>query len=69
MIIWEMCQEDSSDNIAVTPGGTLKLCCVHTAQLMTHPAIYTVQITLQLCYKRIGILERELRVKSFIYQT
>ena len=32
--------------------------CVHIAQLMTHPAIYTLTLTLQLCYKPLGILQR-----------
>ena len=38
----------------MTPRGTLGLCCVHFAQLMTNPAIYTTQ----LCYKPLGILQR-----------
>ena len=42
----------------MTPRGTLWLCCVHIAQLMTHPAIYTTPFTLQLCYKPLGILQR-----------
>ena len=46
------------DIIAMTPRGTLGLCCVHIAQLMTHPAIYTLPFTLQLCYKPLGILQR-----------
>ena len=40
------------------PRGTLGLCCVYIAQLMTHTAIYTLPFTLQLCYKPIGILQR-----------
>ena len=42
----------------MTPRGTLGLCCVHIAQLMTHPAIYTLPFTMQLCYKPLGILQR-----------
>ena len=42
----------------MTPRGTLGLCCVHIAQLMTHPAVYTTPFTLQLCYKPLGILQR-----------
>ena len=42
----------------VTPRGTLALCSVHIGQLMTHPAIYTIPFTLQLCYKFLGILQR-----------
>ena len=42
----------------MTPRGTLGLSCVHIAQLMTHPAIYTTPFTLQLCYKPLGILQR-----------
>ena len=42
----------------MTPRGTLELCCVHIAQLMTHAAVYTLPFTLQLCYKPLGILQR-----------
>ena len=42
----------------MTPRGALGLCCVHIAQLMTHPTIYTTPFTLQLCYKPLGILQR-----------
>ena len=42
----------------MTPRGTLELCCVHIAQLMTHPAVYTLLFTSQLCYKPLGILQR-----------
>ena len=42
----------------MTSRGTLRLCCVHIAQCMTHPAIYTVPFTLQLCHKPLGILQR-----------
>ena len=42
----------------MTPRGTLGLYCVHIAQLMTHPAIYTLPFTMQLCYKPLGILQR-----------
>ena len=42
----------------MTPRGTLGLCCVHIAQLMTHPAIYITPFTLQLCYKPLDILQR-----------
>ena len=42
----------------MTPRGTLGLCCVRIAQLMTHPAVYTLPFTLQLCYKPLGILQR-----------
>ena len=38
--------------------GTLGLCCVHSAQLMTHPAVYTLPFTWQLCYKPLRILQR-----------
>ena len=46
------------DITAMTPRGTLGLCCVHIAQVMTHPAVYTLPLTLQLCYKPLGILQR-----------
>ena len=42
----------------MTARGTLGLCCVHINQLMTHPAIYALPFTLQLCYKPLGILQR-----------
>ena len=42
----------------MTPGETLGLCYVRIAQLMTHPVIYTLLFTFQLCYKPLGILER-----------
>ena len=34
-------------------------CYVHIAQLVTHPADYTLPFTLQLCYKLLSILKRE----------
>ena len=40
------------------PRGTLRLCCVYIAQLITYTAIYTLPFTLQLCYKPLGILQR-----------
>ena len=58
IMILEICQQDPFDIIAMTPRETLWLCCVHIAQLMTHPAIYTTPFTLQLCYKPLGILQR-----------
>ena len=42
----------------MTPRGTLGLCCVHIALLVTHPAVDTLPFTLQLCYKPLGILQR-----------
>ena len=33
-------------------------CYVHIAELMTHPAVYTLRFNLQLCYKPLGILQR-----------
>ena len=57
MIILEICQKQPFDIIAMTPIGTLGLCCAHIAQLMTHPAIYTLPFTLQLCYKPLDILQ------------
>ena len=42
----------------MTSRGTLGLCCVHIAQLMTHLGICTLPFTLQLCYKPLGILQR-----------
>ena len=57
MIILEICQKPF-DIIAMTPRRTLGLCYAHIAQLMTHPAIYTLPFPLQLCYKPLGILQR-----------
>ena len=48
MILLESCQKQPFDINAMTPRGTLGLCCVHIAQLMTHPAVYTLMFTLQL---------------------
>ena len=42
----------------MTSRGTLGLCCVNIAQIMTHPAIYTLLFTLKLYYKLLGILQR-----------
>ena len=42
----------------MTTRRTLGLCCVHIAQLIAHPAIYTLPFTLQLCYKPLGILQK-----------
>ena len=58
MIILEICQKQSFDVIAMTPRGTLELCCVYIAQLLTHPVVYTLPFTLQLCYKPLSILQR-----------
>ena len=51
----------------MTPRGTLGLCCFYIAQLMTHPTVYTLLFTLQLCYKPLGILQR-ITVKMSIDQ-
>ena len=42
----------------MTPSGTLGLCCVHIAQLVTHRVVYTLPFTLRLCYKPLGIVQR-----------
>ena len=42
----------------MAPRENLGLCCVHIAQLMTHPAIYTLRFTFQLCYKPLGTVQR-----------
>ena len=41
----------------MTPRDTVGLRCVHIAQLMTYPAVYTLLFALQLCYKALGILQ------------
>ena len=43
--------------IAMTPRGNLGLCCVHIAQLITHPTVYTLPFTMQLYYKSLDILQ------------
>ena len=58
MVILEICQKQPFDIIAMTRRETLGLCYVHIPQLMTHPAVYTLPFTLQLCYKPLGILQR-----------
>ena len=42
----------------MTQRRTIGLCCVHIAQSLNHPAIYTLPFTLRLCYKPLGILQR-----------
>ena len=42
----------------MTPRGTLGLCCIHISQFMTHPTVYALPFTLQLCYKPLGVLQR-----------
>ena len=58
MIILETCGKQPFGIIAMIPKRTLRLCCVHIAKLMTHPAVYTLPLTLQLCYKPLHILQR-----------
>ena len=43
------CQKQPFEIIGVTPRGTLGLGCAHIAQLITHPAIYTLPFTLKFC--------------------
>ena len=42
----------------MTPRDTFGLCCVHIDQLMTHPAIYTLPLTLQLYFMSLSMLQR-----------
>ena len=58
MRILEIFQKQPFDIMAMTPRGTLGLCCVHITQLLTRPAVYTLPFTLQLCYKSLDILQR-----------
>ena len=64
MITLEICQKQPFDIIKMTPRGTLALCCVHIAQLMTNRAVYTLPFTLQLCYKPLGILKRVTKIQK-----
>ena len=57
MRILEICQKQPFDIIAMPPRGTLELCCIHIAQLVTHPEFCTLPFTLQLCYKSLDILQ------------
>ena len=54
----EISQKQPFDIIAMAPRGALGLSCVNIAQLMTHPALYTLQFNLQLCYKPLSVLQR-----------
>ena len=58
MIILDICHKQPFDITAMTPRRTLGLCSVHIIQLVTHPVVYTLPFTLQLCYKSLGILQR-----------
>ena len=48
----------------MTARGTLGLCCVHIAHLMTHLAFYTLPFTLQLCYRSFSILLRATKIQK-----
>ena len=52
------------DIIAMTPREPLGLCCIHIVQLMTHPTVYTLPFTLQLCYKPLGVLQRVTKIQK-----
>ena len=58
MITLDICQKQPFDIVAMTPRETLGLCYAHIAELMTHSAVCTLQFTLQLYYKPLGILKR-----------
>ena len=62
MTILKICQKEPFHIIAMTLRGALRLCCAHIAQLMAHSAIYTLPLTLQLCYKPLGILQRVTKI-------
>ena len=51
MIILKICQKQPFDIIAMTPRGTLGSCCVHIAQLMTHPAVLHITVYLAVMLK------------------
>ena len=42
----------------LAPRGTLWLQCIRRAQLLIHTTTSTLQLTLKLCYKPLGILQR-----------
>ena len=58
MITLKIFQKQRFYIITMTPWGTLKLCCVRIAQLITFSAIYALPCTLRLCYKSFTILQR-----------
>ena len=58
MITLKIFQKQRFYIITMTPWGTLKLCCVRIAQLITFSAIYALPSTLRLCYKSFTILQR-----------
>ena len=58
MIILKICKELPFYITAMTPRGTLGLCCVYITQSMAHRTIYTLPFNLQLFYKFIGIMQR-----------
>ena len=64
MMTLGICQKQPFDIITMTPRGTLGLCCVHIAQLMINPAVYTLPFTLQLCYKPLGILKKVTKIQK-----
>ena len=64
MKILEIFQKQPFDVIAMTPRGTLGLCCVHIVQLVTHPTVYTLPFTLQLRYKPLGILQMVFKIQK-----
>ena len=64
MITLEICQKQPFDIKTMTPRGTLGLCCVHVAQLMTNRAVYTLPFTLQLYYKPPDILKRVTKIQK-----
>ena len=57
--LWDRNKDIFAHDIRILiPKGTLGLCCIHMAQLITHTAVMQKLFTLQLCYKPFGILQR-----------
>ena len=48
------------------PRGTLGLCCVHIAQLVTHPAVYTLPFTLQFVTSPLALRMGVEKQKNFL---
>ena len=52
----------------MTSRGTFGLCYVDIAQLMTHPATYTLPYILKLYYKPLGIMQKETKSQKVHFQ-
>ena len=58
MIRFQAYQKRTFNTISMTQRGALALRCIDIAQLMTHPAVYTLPSILRLYYKPLSMLQR-----------